>query len=65
MGELLDATGALPIGRAMGLGRGIFLAGKTANTANVLVYLSFNTKKLIQYVGITNNFAARAAAHFD
>lgn len=63
MGEYIDGTTALPIGRARGIAKNIFLAGQTASEANVLVYLSLNAKKLVQYVGITNNFAVRAAAH--
>ncbi len=62
MGELRDITGFLPLSRVAQGTKGIFLAGAAAE-ANVLVYLSFNAKQLVQYVGITNNFAIRAAAH--
>lgn len=63
MGEYIDGTTAFPIGRARGIAKNIFLAGQAASEADVLVYLSLNAKKLVQYVGITNNFAVRAAAH--
>lgn len=61
--ELKDVSGLLPMGQGAKATNGIFIAGAAASESKVLVYLSVNANKLIQYVGITNNFAARSAAH--
>ncbi|MBW3523080.1 hypothetical protein KO535_13025 [Chryseobacterium sp. NKUCC03_KSP] len=62
MGTYIDASGMIPIGKAGSAAKGLAMMSN-AKKGSVLVYMSINAEKLVKYVGITNDFARRAAQH--
>ena len=62
MGIYIDAAGMMPIGKAGSVAKGLTIMGN-AKKGGTLVYMSINAEKLVKYVGITNDFARRAAQH--